>query len=314
MSADRSLVSVIMPTFNAAPFVAESIESVLAQTYDPIELVIVDDASADDTLQIVEEYAQRYSEQVRFRRGTERLGPCRRRNDALDLARGSLIGWLDHDDLWSREKTAKEVAVLQARPDVGLVYSGYEAFDSDTREPIPWRDRNSEAEGDVLVPLFVRGCFVASLTALFRREVLTRRHLRLRETDFSFGDDYYLWLVLSLDWKVARIDEVLAYYRRHGGNESERLGETNFHLRRVDLLRQFLDEFPEAIPRLGKWRRRGLARHYLSAAHFESKRSRLRSRLTFARAFASAPVYTHRQLRAQASDGSQAQADASGSP
>ena len=166
----------------------------------------------------------------------------------------------------------------------------------------------------MLVPLFVRGLLRRVPTALFRREVLTRRGLRLRETDFSFGDDYFLWLALSLDWQVARIDEVLARYRRHGGNESARLGETNFHLRRVDLLRQFLDEYPEAIPRLGKWRRRGLARHYLSAAHFESKRSRFRSRLTFARAFASAPVYTHRQLRAQASDGSQAQAGGSRSP
>jgi glycosyltransferase involved in cell wall biosynthesis len=301
MSGDGPLVSVIMATYNAAEFVAESIESVLDQTYEPIELLVVDDASVDETPAIVEDYARRYPERVRFRRAAGRAGPCRRRNDALDLARGSLIAWLDHDDLWAPEKTAREVEVLEARPDVGLVYSGYEAFDSDTREPIPWRDRDSEAEGDVLVPLFVRGCFVGSLTVLFRREVLTRRNLRLRETDFSFGDDYFLWLVLSLDWKVARIDEVLAYYRRHSDNESIRLGETNFHLLRIALLREFLAQYPEAVPRLGKWRRRGIARHFLSAAHFESRRSRLRSGLAFARAFANAPVYTQRVLRAQTS-------------
>jgi glycosyltransferase involved in cell wall biosynthesis len=304
MSNERPLVSVIMPTYNAAPFVAESIESVLAQTYEPIELLVVDDASEDETPAIVEDYARRYPDRVRFRRATQRAGPCRRRNDALDLARGSLIAWLDHDDLWAREKTAREVEVLEARPDVGLVYSGYEAFDSDTRETVPWRDRESEAEGDVLVPLFVRGCFVASLTALFRREVLTRRNLRLRETDFSFGDDYYLWLVLSLDWNVAKIDEVLASYRRHSDNESRRLAETNFHLLRIALLREFLAEYPEATPRLGKWRRRGLARHYLSAAHFESQRSRPRAALAVARALATAPLYTRRALRAQGSAGS----------
>jgi Glycosyl transferase family 2 len=299
MSAGRPLVSVMMPTYNAAPFVAESIESVLAQTHQPIELLVVDDASEDETPAIVEDYARRYPDRVRFRRGAERLGPCRRRNDALDLARGSLIAWLDHDDLWAPEKTAKEVEVLQARPDVGLVYSGYEAFDSDTGETIPWRDRDSEAEGDVLVPLFVRGCFVGSLTALFRREVLTRRHLRLRETDFSFGDDYYLWLVLSLDWKVARIDEVLAYYRRHGGNESERLGETNFHLLRIALLREFLEEFPEAVPRLGKWRRRGLAEHYLRAGHYELARAPSRrgpGAASITRAVLQAPSHALRRL------------------
>jgi glycosyltransferase involved in cell wall biosynthesis len=303
MSGNHPLVSVIMATYNAAEFVAESIESVLAQSYEPIELAVVDDASHDATPGIVEEYARRFPDRVRFRRAGERAGPCRRRNDALDLAGGSMIAWLDHDDLWAPDKTAKQVEVLQARPEVGLVYSGYEAFDSETREPVPWRDRESEAEGEVLIPLFVRGCFVASLTALFRREVLTRRNMRLRETDFSFGDDYFLWLVLSLDWKVARIDEVLAYYRRHSDNESERLGETNFHLRRIALLREFLAQYPEAAPRLGEWRRRGIARHFLSAAHFESRRSRLRSGLAVAHAFANAPVYTQRMLRAQTSAG-----------
>jgi glycosyltransferase involved in cell wall biosynthesis len=299
MSGNRPLVSVIMATYNAAEFVAESIESVLAQGYEPIELAVVDDASDDATPDIVEDYARRFPDRVRFRRAGERAGPCRRRNDALDLARGSMIAWLDHDDLWAPDKTAKQVNVLQARPEVGLVYSGYEAFDSATREPVPWRDRASEAEGDVLIPLFVRGCFVGSLTALFRREVLTRRNMRLRETDFSFGDDYFLWLVLSLDWKVARIDEVLAYYRRHSENESERLGETNFHLRRIALLREFLAQYPEAAPRLGEWRRRGLAEHFLRAGHYEFTRSpslRGRGSASITRAVLQAPIYTLQRL------------------
>jgi glycosyltransferase involved in cell wall biosynthesis len=297
MSESRPLVSVIMPTYNGAEFVGESIESVLAQTYEPIELAIVDDASSDDTPEIVADYARRHPDRIRFRQFEGSAGPCRRRNDAIDLAQGSLLAWLDQDDLWVPQKTEREVDVLLERPDVGLVYSGYEAFDSETQELVPWRDRESEAEGDILVPLFVRGCFVASPTTLFRREVLTRRGLRLRERDFSFGDDYYLWLALSLDWQVARIDEVLAYYRRHGSNESRRLGETNFHLRRIALLREFLAEFPEARPRLGKWRRRGLARHFLSAAHFESERSRLRWAAAVARAFVAAPRYTAGLLR-----------------
>jgi Glycosyl transferase family 2 len=304
MSGARPLVSVLMPTYNAAAFVAESIESVLAQTYEPMELLVVDDRSDDGTPEIVEEYARRFPERIRFRRAAERAGPCRRRNDALDLSQGSLIAWLDHDDLWVPGKTARQVEVLQARPDVGLVYSGYDAFDSETGEQVPWRDRESEAEGDVLVPLFVRGCFIASPTALFRREVMTRRQLRLRETDFSFGDDYYLWLVLSLDWKVARIDDVLAYYRRHSGNESERLGETNFHLLRIALLREFLEEFPEAVPRLGKWRRRGLAGHYLRAGHYELTRipsRRVRGAVAITRAALESPSYTLRRL--SASDG-----------
>ena len=218
--SDGPLVSVIMSAYNGADLIGESIESVLAQTYDRIELVVVDDCSTDGTPGVVEGYAKQYPDRVHFERKSSRAGPCRRRNDAIDLARGELIAWLDQDDLWLPEKTERQVEVLLARPEVGLVYSGYEAFDSESGATLPWRDRETEAEGDVLVPLFVRGCFVASLTALFRREVLTRRSMRLRETDFSFGDDYYLWLALALDWQVARVDEVLARYRRHARNES----------------------------------------------------------------------------------------------
>jgi glycosyltransferase involved in cell wall biosynthesis len=283
------LVSVIVPTYEGAAFVGETIESVLAQTYEPIEIVVVDDASTDGTPDLVAGYGER----VRLERGRERLGPTRRRNEAISFAQGELIAWLDQDDLWLPEKTEREVAVMLARPEVGLVYSGYEAFDDDTGETIPWRERESEAEGDVLVPLFVHGCFVGSLTALFRREVLTRRNMRLRETDFSFGDDYYLWLALSLDWQVVRIDEVLARYRRHPENESSRLAQTNFHLKRVALLKEFLAEFPEAEARLGKWRRRGLAEHYLKASGFESG---LASAGPLARAFALAPRYSARRL------------------
>ena len=294
----RPLVSVIMAAYNGEALIGESIESVLAQTYEPVELVVVDDCSSDGTADVVEEYVRRSPGRVRLSRKGSRAGPCRRRNDALDLARGELIGWLDQDDLWLPEKTKRQVEVLLARPEVGLVYSGYEAFDSESGETVPWRDRETEAEGDVLIPLFVRGCFVASLTALFRREVLTRRKMRLREQDFSFGDDYYLWLALSLDWQVARVDEVLARYRRHASNESARLGGTNFHQLRIDLLREFLAEFPEAERRLGPWRRRGLAGHYLRAANFEAASSRLRAAPPTMRALALAPAYTLRAIRA----------------
>jgi glycosyltransferase involved in cell wall biosynthesis len=291
------LVSVIMAAYNGEALIGESIDTVLAQTYEPIELVVVDDCSTDGTADVVEAYAKHHPDRIRLERKSSREGPCRRRNDALDLARGELIAWLDQDDLWFPEKTERQVEALLARPEVGLVYSGYEAFDSESGDTLVWRERETEAEGDVLIPLFVRGCFIASLTAVFRREVLTRRRMRLRETDFSFGDDYYLWLALSLDWQVALVDEVLARYRRHGQNESIRLGGTNFHQRRIELLREFVADFPEAKQRLGPWRRRGLARHYVRAANFEAASSRLRAAVPLVRALALAPGDTLRAVR-----------------
>jgi glycosyltransferase involved in cell wall biosynthesis len=239
--------------------------------------VIADDASDDATREIVRGYAD---ERVRLLEPGERAGPTRRRNDALAASRGSYLAWLDHDDVWLPEKLEKQVAVLEQRPEVGLVYTGYEAFDSDTGAAIPWRDERLEAEGDVLADLFVKGAFIASITVLFRRAGLERRGIRFREKHFSFGDDYYLWLVLALDWQFARVNEVLARYRRHDANESARLGASNYHLEHVALLKEFLDEYPEARARLGSTVGRGLATHYRYAAAFELGR---RHRLAAAR-------------------------------
>ena len=291
----RPLVSVLMASYNSEAWIAESIESVLAQTYPSVELVIADDASSDSTREIVRSYG---AERVRLLEFDERAGPTRRRNDALAAAEGPLLGWLDHDDLWLPEKLDKQVAVLEERPEVGLVYSGYEAFDSATGEVVPWRDASLESEGDVLADLFVKGCFIASLTAVFRREGLERRGIAFHETDFSFGDDYYLWLGLSLDWQVARVDEVLARYRRHESNESSRLAGTNYHLTRIRLLREFQRDFPEARGRLGDDVGAGLAAHYLDAAAFEFDRGKgLRGRRLVLRALAASPRRTLAAIR-----------------
>jgi glycosyltransferase involved in cell wall biosynthesis len=262
-------VSILMATFNGGAYLRETIESVLGQSHDSLELIVVDDGSTDDTFGIVEEYA-RADTRVRPSRAPRREGPCRVRNRALEVARGPLVCWLDQDDLWMADKLAAQVAVMERRPEVGLVYSYFDAFDSDSGATIPSGDSRLDIEGDVLADLFVRGCFIASLTAMFRREALDRRGVRLRERDFSIGDDYYLWLTIALDWQVARVPRVLARYRRHGANESARMAASmNVAAWRVDVLREFLAEFPEASTRLGAHRRAGLAWHSLLGLQFE---------------------------------------------
>jgi hypothetical protein len=104
--------------------------------------------------------------------------------------------------------------------------------------------------------------------------------------------------VLALDWQVARVDEVLARYRRHGGNESSRLAATNYHLLRIEVLRDFLRDFPEARERLGPAVSEGFGRHYRDAAAFEFARGRtLRGRTLVLRALGAAPRSTLAAIR-----------------
>jgi len=287
------LVSVVMAAHDGTAYIAEAVGSVLAQTHADLELIVVDDASTDGTPELLERVGDPRITVVRRARNE---GPCRARRIGFDRARGDFCCWIDQDDLWLPTKVAEQLAVMAARPDVGLVYTYFDAFDSASGRTLPWADGRRDYEGDVLAPLFVEGCFIGSITTMVRRSALATRGLRIRDRDFSFGDDYHLWLGLALDWQVARIPRVLARYRRHTGNESARLERENADLMRTRLLLEFLREQPDAAARLGRARGVGLGRHYWLAARFERRAGNRRAarRLT-ARALAEDPLVALRQ-------------------
>jgi glycosyltransferase involved in cell wall biosynthesis len=289
-------VSVITVTYNRARFVAETIESVLAQTYAPIEHVLVDDASSDATHEILDEYAARYPDRVRVFKMTERAGPCRRRNDALDRTRGELLAWLDDDDLWLPHKLERQVDLLEGEPDVGFVYTQWELFEHGTGRVL--ERSHLDPGGDTLERLVVLGCFVTPSTAVWRREATERRGLRLREIDFSWGDDYMFFLELALDWRGALVDEVLTRLRRHDTNLSVRLAQRNPYPGLIELMDEFLEAHPEALDRLGSARRRGVARHLALAAIYElGKAHRWRAAVFAIRAAALDPAGALRYAR-----------------
>jgi glycosyltransferase involved in cell wall biosynthesis len=266
------LVSVLTPTFNGEAFVADTIESVLAQTHAPIEHILVDDGSTDGTRAILERYAREHPDRIRVLANDDRAGPTRRRNEAFDAARGEFIGWLDHDDLWLPEKTAQQLARLDAKPVAGLAYSQYELFEHDSGEIL--HGSRLRGDGDFLRRLFTEGCFLASSTALIRRDAMTRRGLRFRERHFSWGDDHYLWLELALDWDAVLVDEVLVRLRRHATNESVRLAGENWYRWSIALLDEFVAAHPEARTRVGSAYRRGVAFHQALGAIYELQHGR----------------------------------------
>jgi glycosyltransferase involved in cell wall biosynthesis len=132
-----SLVSVIIPTFNRAQMVREAVDSVLAQTYRPIEVVIVDDGSTDATPQVVAELAATYHDVVRCVR-QDNAGPGAARNLGLKHARGDFIQYLDSDDLLAPRKFEVQVAALQANPGAGLAYGITQRLNLDTGETRVW--------------------------------------------------------------------------------------------------------------------------------------------------------------------------------
>jgi glycosyltransferase involved in cell wall biosynthesis len=114
----QPLVSVIIPTFQSARYIVEAVESVLGQTYAPIEIIVVDDGSTDDT----RERLRPYFDRLRYVY-LENSGPSKARNHGVRLARGELIAFLDADDRWLSNKLETQIRCLMNEPTAALVHS-----------------------------------------------------------------------------------------------------------------------------------------------------------------------------------------------
>ena len=131
------LVSGVIIFFNNQPFLAEAIESVLAQTYERWELLLVDDGSTDDSTQIAQQYAQADPHRVHYLEhpNHQNRGMNASRNLGIQHAKGELIALLDGDDVWLPHKLAEQVAVYQQHPEAGMVYGRTQSWYSWTDNP-----------------------------------------------------------------------------------------------------------------------------------------------------------------------------------
>lgn len=130
MSVEPALVSVIIPTHNRAHLVSRAIRSVLDQTYEDLELIVVDDASTDDTDEVVKAFKD---PRLHYVRHQDNRGANAARNTGIRNSKGSYIGFLDSDDEWLPKKLEKQVQVFgSSGPEVGLVYTGMQLVDQAT--------------------------------------------------------------------------------------------------------------------------------------------------------------------------------------
>jgi glycosyltransferase involved in cell wall biosynthesis len=212
-------VSVIIPTYNYGQFVAEAIESVLAQTYPIAEIAVVDDGSTDET----EVEVLRFGERVRYVKQTN-AGVCAARNRGVADSTGEFIAFLDADDIWEPTKIEKQLAKFVEDPEIGLVHCGLREFDSETGET---------------VKLHLEGCegSVADELVLFEKptvnvsgSVLMVPHRVFDEvggfdTRLKNGEDWEFCFRVAHKYKVGFVPEPLVNYRNHGVNATKNVAE-----------------------------------------------------------------------------------------
>jgi glycosyltransferase involved in cell wall biosynthesis len=211
MSAPR--VSVLMCCFNGERWLPEAIESALAQTAGPLELVFMDNGSTDRSAEIVARYAS--DARVRYHRQSHTFLPVAR-NHAVRLARGEFFAVLDTDDVWPRDRLARHLAALEAHPEAALVYGDAEHIDEAGR--VFFVRRQPEYPPARVLPRLVAGNFVSLGTALVRASCW--RAVGGSDEHLFGADDWDLLLRLAARWPIIHLPVITVGFRYHTANTS----------------------------------------------------------------------------------------------
>lgn len=231
------LVSVVIATYNMGKFLPEAMDSALNQTYENIEVIVIDDGSSDDTKEVIKSYLT--DTRVRYI-VQENKGQSSAKNKGICESRGEYVAFLDADDIWVPEKLEMQIPVFAKAKNIGIVYARMLYIDETGRGI---RILNTELfRGQISSQLFVCN-FVGFGTAVVKRECFDR--LGGFREEIRMGIDYELWLRFSTQYEFDYVDCPLLRYRVWGGQMSSNW--KGRYLSGIQIMEKFLIEFPNAI-------------------------------------------------------------------
>lgn len=206
------LVSIITPMYNSEKYIGETIESVLSQTYQNWEMVIVNDCSTDKGSDIVKEY-QKKDSRIKLYNNEKNKGGAETRNECIRRATGDYMAFLDSDDMWNKDKLEKQIAFMQ-KNGYSFTYSKYERVDEEGNRMYLVSKILEELDYKDMLFRNPIGC----LTAIYDAKKLGKIYL----PPVKVGQDFALWLeVLKKSKYGYGLDETLARYRVRGNSLSK---------------------------------------------------------------------------------------------
>lgn len=231
-------VSVVMPAYNAERFLADAIQSILAQTFRDFELLIIDDGSTDKTPNLLEAFAST-DPRIRVHRHEVNRGMTAAMNQGVKMARGRLVARMDADDVSVPHRFERQVAYLDGHPDIAVVGSWVRIINEDgvqtgvARYPI-------EPELVAWCMLFFNT--ISHPTVMMRRSALDAE--RTYSEVYLRAQDYALFIGLSRKVKLANLEEPLLLYRAWGGNASRDASQMT---EAVDIVTNFISELGQPV-------------------------------------------------------------------
>ncbi len=206
------IVSIITPLFNSATFIEETIESVISQTYNDWEMIIIDDCSNDGSLELVKDIAKD-DLRIRLISLKNNLGPSNARNEGIKQACGRYIAFLDSDDLWHKDKLEKQIKFMNSN-EYAFTFTGYEKIDESGDSigiVLPYKNRVSYHD-------LLKSNHIGCLTVMLDMKLLGDKKYM---PDIIKRQDHGLWLNVLKGVKSAYcLDEILGEYRIRQGSVS----------------------------------------------------------------------------------------------
>lgn len=204
----NGLVSIIMPSYNTAAYISESIRSVIAQTYSDWELLIVDDCSTDNTDAVIAPFLR--DSRVHYLKNEKNSGAAISRNRALREAKGKWIAFLDSDDLWHPEKLTRQISYMKD--------NNYSFCCTDYRVQRDGKWESWYWTGPSIVDRrrLYDYCFFSTITVIYDREKIGL----IQIPSIRKNNDYALWLQIIEKSPCYRLKECLSYYIQHKGSVS----------------------------------------------------------------------------------------------
>lgn len=197
-------VSIVMPVYNSSRWLEESVKSVQGQTHDGWELLIVDDCSTDESMEIASRLEQ-HDHRIRVIQLSENSGPAKARNKAIEMAKGNYIAFLDSDDLWQPEKLEAQLRFMK-KSSIAFSYTAYEKIDEHGKRigRVGVRDRLSYSD-------LLKTCEIGCLTAMYNTQMIGKVYMPMG----TKREDYATWLSIlrnKIDYAYGT-NSVLAQYR-----------------------------------------------------------------------------------------------------
>lgn len=203
-------VDVIIPAYNAARYLPTAIESVMAQTFEDWQIVVVDDGSTDNTAEVVAPFLERLGPKIKYIKQPN-AGVSAARNTAIRNSSSELLAMLDADDVWVSNRLSESLGCFEGRPQVGLSYGFNTTIDLEGRIINTYDQRQENAEGRIAPYLYMRRVDLPCCTVTLRRKCIDE--VGMFDETLRITEDRDLWLRIALRYEVALVPKVIAHYR-----------------------------------------------------------------------------------------------------